>query len=83
MHDRELRALITKLNSGRGKQVIVSISIAPLVDYAKVWTHPQQLGSPAVYTEQPYTFYFIKNNRGRYVSCVNDCYSDPVVSGES
>jgi len=76
MHDRELSALITKLNTGRGKQVIVRMPIAQNVDFAKVWTHPQQPGAPPVNTMQPYTFYFLRNTQGRYVSCVNDCHSD-------
>jgi hypothetical protein len=76
MHDRELSALITKLNSGRGKQVIVRVAIAPHVDYAKVWTRPQQPLAPPVYTTQPYTFYFVKDAQQRYVSCIHDAHSD-------
>lgn len=73
MTDRDIRKYIYRLNRGQGKESIFTRQISAFVDVAKVWhTQPKQ----KIYVQEPYRFFFIRNEDMKYIGAIFDMVGD-------
>lgn len=72
MTNENLGSLINNLNAGRKKSVIHLRPISDNVEFAKVWLNEPKKTERLSNHNGPNSFYFIKNNKGRFVGIVYD-----------
>lgn len=76
MTDKTLKKLIDKLNNGNTGGLIHLRPFSENVDYGRVWLNAPKKTDRIVHPDGPFSFYFIKNEDGRYVATVLDMSTD-------
>lgn len=76
MSEKYLKSLIDKLNKGKTNGLIHLRSLSESVDFAKVWLKAPKKSDSITSPDEPYSFYFIKNEEGVYVAAVLDMSND-------
>lgn len=70
MSDKGIINLINKLNQNKTQGLIHLRPLSPTVDFAKVWLKQVAPTKDGLFQEEPFDFYFIRNENGVYVAGV-------------
>lgn len=76
MKDNTIKRLLGQLNGTDSKYGIFLRPVSETVDFGKVWLDKPKMADDLIVDDQPYKFYFIKNQEGVYVGAVYDMIND-------
>lgn len=76
MRTKQFQSLLNRLNKKDKHKDIFLSPLSKDVDYGKYWDKLPNQTTPPTSGDGPYSFYFIKNEDGKYISVVLDMHHD-------
>lgn len=76
MHQNTIKNIINRLNNNKAGETIFLRPLSTSVSLGKVWIKKPHPKGEILSPDGPDTFYFIKDDNGRFVGSVYDMYSD-------